>query len=75
MAAGVLPSQAQPLSEVRKQLEEALKRRPQFSQQKERRIDSLKAQLSDRIPASTQSALCVADHRQDYTDRFDCAMH
>ena len=75
MAAGVLPSQAQPLSEVRKQLEEALKRRPQFSQQKERRIDSLKAQLSDRIPAERQFDLCVAVYREYYTYRFDSAMY
>ena len=75
MAAGVQPSQAQPLSEVRKQLEEALGRRPQFSQQKERRIDSLKAQLSDRIPAERQFDLCVAVYREYYTYRFDSAMY
>ena len=75
MAVGARPSQAQSLSDVRKQLEESLGRRPQFSQQKERRIDSLKAQLSDRIPAERQFDLCVAVYREYYTYRFDSAMH
>ena len=75
MAVGARPSKAQSLSDVRKQLEEAVGRRPQFSQQKERRIDSLKAQLSDRIPAERQFDLCVAVYREYYTYRFDSAMH
>ncbi len=74
-ALGSLSLKAQPHSEVRKQLEIALERRSQFSQQKEQRIDSLKAQLSDRIPAERQFDLCVAVYREYYTYRFDSAMH
>lgn len=72
---GSLTLKAQPLSEVRKQLEVALERRPQFSQLKEHRIDSLKVQLSDRIPAERKFVLLTAIYREYYTYRFDSAMH
>ena len=59
-----LPLKAQLLSEVRKQLEVALDHRPQFNQQKEHRIDSLRVQLSDRNPAERQFALLTAIYRE-----------
>ena len=70
-----LPLKAQPLSEVRKQLEVALDHRPQFNQQKEHRIDSLRVQLSERNPAERQFALLTAIYREYYIYRFDSAMH
>ena len=70
-----LPLKAQPLSEVRKQLEVALEHRPQFNQQKEHRIDSLRVQLSDRNPAERQFALLTSIYREYYIYRFDSAMH
>ena len=70
-----LPLKAQPLSEVRKQLEVALEHRPQFNQQKEHRIDSLRVQLSERNPAERQFALLTAIYREYYIYRFDSAMH
>lgn len=72
---GSLTLKAQPLSEVRKQLEVALERRPQFSQLKEHRIDSLKVQLSERNPAERQFALLTSIYREYYIYRFDSAMH